>query len=126
MHPTHDDIIEIERVLSLWGHVLDDRAWKRLGECLTNDAIYDASVYGFEPVQGIDMIETMLRDGEHAVAHHVTNIVVIPGDTEVTHVRSKGLGIRHDGTVSSATYHDEMVRTANGWRVAVRTLGRMG
>ncbi|MGW2051887.1 nuclear transport factor 2 family protein [Streptomyces sp. NPDC001858] len=126
MHPTHDDIIEIERVLSLWGHILDDKAWRRLGECLTNDAIYDAGVYGFEPVQGIDRIEAALRDGEHAAAHHVTNIVAIPADTEVTHVRSKGLGILHDGTVSSATYHDDMVRTADGWRIARRTLGRMG
>ncbi|WP_329537429.1 nuclear transport factor 2 family protein (plasmid) [Streptomyces sp. NBC_01450] len=126
MHPTHDDIIEIEQVLSLWGHVLDDRAWKRLGECLTENAIYDASVFGFEPVQGIDVIEAMLRNGEHAVAHHVTNILVIPDGTEVTHVKSKGLGILRDGTVSSATYHDDMVRTASGWRVAKRTLARLG
>jgi hypothetical protein len=122
VQPTHDQILEIERVLSLWGHLLDERAWERLGECLTEDAIYDGSVFGFEPVQGIDAITATLRDGEHAAAHHVTNVVVIPSDGGVTQVRSKGMGVMPDGTVRSATYHDEMVRTAGGWRIAKRAL----
>ena len=122
MSPTHDEIAEIEGVLSLWGHVLDAREWDRLGECLTDDAIYDGSVFGFEPVEGVDAITAALRDGEHAAAHHVTNILVIPGDAGVTHVKSKGIGVMSDGTVRSVTYADEVVRTASGWRIARRAL----
>lgn len=126
MRPTHHEVVEIERVLSLWGHLLDGREWERLGECLTEDAIYDGSIFGFEPVQGIDAIKAALRDGEHAAAHHVTNIVVIPGEAGATHIKSKGIGVRHDGTVGSVTYHDEMVRTTRGWRIAKRRLAGMG
>jgi hypothetical protein len=33
--PTSEDMIEIARVLALWGHIMDDRELDRLGECLT-------------------------------------------------------------------------------------------
>lgn len=123
MQPHEGDRAEIEQLLSLWGHLLDDREWERLEECVTDDAIYDGSVFGFEPVQGIGAIRAMLRDGEHAAAHHVTNILVSSPDPDgVRRVSSKGLGVMHDGTVRSVTYHDEIVGTAAGPRIARRSI----
>lgn len=42
---------------------------------------------------------------------------VSPG---VVEVRSKGLGITADGLCGSVTYHDTVVRTPDGWRIARR------
>ncbi len=44
MKPTNDDIVEISRALALWAHIMDDQELDRLGECLTEDAIWDGSV----------------------------------------------------------------------------------
>ncbi|MFJ4186638.1 nuclear transport factor 2 family protein [Kitasatospora sp. NPDC089509] len=54
------------------------------------------------------------------VAHHVTDVVIgVPEDGQVP-VRSKGLGIRADGTCGSVSYHDIVVRTGDGWRIRHR------
>jgi hypothetical protein len=57
---------------------------------------------------------------QNPVAHHVTNIVLTEtGPDEVT-ARSKGLGVRSDGTCGSVTYDDLLVRTPDGWRIRRR------
>lgn len=122
MIPTNDDTVEVTRVLSLWGHILDEREWDRLGECLTADAIYDGSVFGLDPVVGLDAITALLRDGEHARAHHTTNIVVSEGPGDDIRAQSKGLGVMDGGTVVSAAYTDELRRTPDGWRISRRLI----
>ena len=53
MKPTTDDIAEINQILSLWAHLVDNHAWDRFGEVFTEDAYFDSSVFGFAPVTGI-------------------------------------------------------------------------
>jgi 3-phenylpropionate/cinnamic acid dioxygenase small subunit len=41
MKPTTDDIVEINQILSLWAHLVDNHAWDRFGEVFTEDAHFD-------------------------------------------------------------------------------------
>ncbi|MFD1544830.1 nuclear transport factor 2 family protein [Nonomuraea guangzhouensis] len=122
MKPTNEDTVEIAQVLALWGHIMDDREWGRLGEVLTKDAVWDASAFGFEPVAGLEAITSVLSSDGHARAHHTTNIVVSEGPGEEARVRSKGLGVMDGGTVISAVYTDELRRAADGWRISRRAI----
>ncbi|MGY5060699.1 nuclear transport factor 2 family protein, partial [Streptomyces sp. 900105755] len=53
-------------------------------------------------------------------AHHVTNVVVTALADGRVQVRSKGLGIKADGSCGSVSYDDTVVRTADGWRISHR------
>jgi SnoaL-like domain len=118
-----DDLLEIHNVLALWGHVLDNRDWDRLSDCLTEDAEYDSPFFGFHG-SGYANVLALLRDGKHtAVAHHCTNVLIEPGaGPDERNVRSKGIGVREDGTISSVTYVDKFRRTPAGWRITKRAL----
>ncbi|MBA2811473.1 nuclear transport factor 2 family protein [Streptomyces sp. KM273126] len=118
MQPTNDDSVEITRVLSLLNHLMDDHEMDRLGECLTEYAFWDGSVFGFEPAIGLDEIASVLSADGHARAHHTTNIVVSEAPGEEVHVQSKGLGLRADGSVVSVVFTDDLRHTADGWRIS--------
>jgi hypothetical protein len=120
--PTNEDIVEIAGVLALWAHIMDDRELDRLGECLTEDAAWDGSVFGFDPVVGLDAITAVLSAPGHAKAHHTTNIVVSEGPRDEVRARSKGLGLLENGAVASVVYADELRRTDNGWRISRRVI----
>lgn len=120
MKPTIDDTVEIQRVLALWGHLMDNRELDRLGECLTEDAVWDASAFGLDRAVGLEAITAVLRADGHARAHHTTNIVVSDGPGDEARVRSKGLGVMDGGTVISAVYTDELRHTVDGWRISKR------
>ncbi|MPY48118.1 nuclear transport factor 2 family protein [Streptomyces acidicola] len=118
MQPTNDDTVEITRVLSLLNHLMDDHEMDRLGECLTEDAFWDGTVFGFEPAIGLKAIVSVLSAEGHALAHHTTNFVISDGPGEEVHVRSKGLGLRADGSVVSVVFMDDLRHTADGWRIS--------
>ncbi|MER6955557.1 nuclear transport factor 2 family protein [Streptomyces sp. NPDC000618] len=122
MKPTNDDTVEIARVLALWGHIMDDRRMDRLGEVLTEDAVWDAGAFGLEPAVGLQAVTAVLGAEGHARAHHTTNIVVSEGPGDEARVVSKGLGVMDGGTVISAVYTDELRHTAHGWRISKRAI----
>lgn len=122
MKPTHEDTVEISSALALWAHIMDDHQLDRLGECLTDDAIWDGSIFGFEPVVGLDAIATVLSVPGHAKAHHATNIVVSEGPGDEVRARSKGLSLLEGGGVASVVYADDLRRTDAGWRISRRVI----
>ena len=122
MKPTTDDIVEINQILSLWAHLVDNRAWDRFGEVFTEDAYFDSSVFGFAPVTGIAAICHMASQDGHAKAHHTTNVYVQEGAGDEIATVSKGLGLLSNGAVASVTYTDRLRRTPEGWRLASRIL----
>jgi hypothetical protein len=122
MKPATDDIVEINQILSLWAHLVDNRAWGRFGEVFTEDAYFDSSVFGFAPVTGIEAICHMASQEGHAKAHHTTNVFVQEGPDGEIIAESKGLGLLSNGAVASVTYTDRLRRTSNGWRLASRIL----
>ena len=121
---TAEDRITIHELISLHGHLADDRTPARLGELLTEDAAYDLEAFGMGTVTGLPALMALFEQapGEQPVGHHVTNVVVSEQPDGTARVRSKGLAVMADGAAGTATYEDHVVRTPVGWRIAHRTV----
>lgn len=121
---TAEDRAAVTDLVSLHGHLVDAGELDRLDELFTEDVTYDVTDLGGGPLQGLAAIrEAALAMGElNPVAHHVTNVVLTELSADRVLARSKGLGVRLDGTVGSVTYEDTVTRTAAGWRITHRVV----
>ncbi|MCP2028505.1 hypothetical protein L1276_003675 [Flavobacterium sp. HSC-32F16] len=68
--PTVEEIVEINQLLALWGHILDSHNQERYAEVLMDDCFYDCSIFGFETATGIEAIQHIFKQEGHAKAHH--------------------------------------------------------
>ncbi|MFD7474367.1 nuclear transport factor 2 family protein [Streptomyces sp. NPDC059837] len=120
-----EDRLAIAELISLHGHLFDDGRLDELTELFTEDVVYDVSAFGQGELAGIEAIQdaALALGAANAVAHHVTNIVITDdlGDGRAQ-VRSKGLAVMADGRCGSVSYEDVVVRRAEGWRIARRTV----
>jgi hypothetical protein len=123
-----DDRLEIHEVIGLHGHLCDAAAYGRFGEVFTPDFEVDASDLGRGPLPAGDpsrprleaYIAAAQRIGPgNGLALHATNILVRE-DGDGARAWSKGLAVDREGTVSSFTYEDRLVRTSQGWRIQHR------
>lgn len=115
------DRLAIHELMSLHGHLVDSGEFERFDELFTLDVLYDLRDYGGAELRGIPAIVAAAKAlGEaNPLSHHVTNVVVtVEGD--VVRVRSKGIGVRTDGSVGAVVYDDEVQRGVDGWRIARR------
>lgn len=117
-----EDRLAVTELIALHGHLVDDGDLDRTAEVFTPDVVYDVSDFGQDRVVGLAALtEAALALGPgNPVAHHVTNVVVTEGPDGEVHARSKGLGVKTDGTCGSVTYDDTVVRVDGGWRIAYR------
>jgi hypothetical protein len=116
------DRIAIYELLALYGHILDEKQWSRLGECFVDDAVYDASDFGEGVTHGLaELRQRWLLSTSHPLAHHLTNILVWEDSEGVVRAQSKAIGIGFKGRAGSAVYHDSMRLTDSGWRISTRT-----
>ena len=117
------DVLAIHNLLALYGHVIDERQWSRLGELFTEDVLYDSSPSGGRVLHGVDaVLKSWTGDSRHPLAHHLTSIIVSEDDDGTVRVVSKPMGVGYRGRVGSGTYHDVVQRTPDGWRIAVRLI----
>jgi hypothetical protein len=118
---TSDDRLSIHELLSLHGHLMDSGELDHLDGLFTQDVVYDLESLGAGTLYGVAAIkQAAVQLGErNPVAHHITNVVVTESDATVT-ARSKGIGVRTDGSVGSVVYDDVLRRTAEGWRISRR------
>lgn len=117
------DRLAIHELIGLYGIVIDERDWERVGELFTDDVVYDMSELGLGTLHGVAAVLHLWRSREdlHPLAHHATNIVVTAGaDRDTARVISKGIGVGRKGRVGSVTYRDLLRRTPQGWRIASR------
>jgi hypothetical protein len=123
---TTEDRLAIHELVSLHGHLADDRRSDDLGLLLTPDASYDVTAYGLGVVRGLPALIELFTSapGDQPEGHHVTNVIVTadPDLDDRARVRSKGLSVMADGRAGTVVYEDEVVRTANGWRVSARVV----
>jgi SnoaL-like domain len=137
------DYIAIQQLVALYGHVIDDRQWSRIDELFTEDAVFDTTASGYGRREGREAILQHWKEtARHPLAHHVTNVVIVPTGPGKAEVRSKGLSTWHDADadtiqstasrdpvtalrVSSVVHVDDVVRTPDGWRFSVRRGMRM-
>jgi 3-phenylpropionate/cinnamic acid dioxygenase small subunit len=117
-----DDRLAIHELLALHGHLMDEGQFDRLHELFAADVVYDLGPFGGTRLQGIDAIrDAALALGPgNPVGHHITNVVISETGPDEAQVRSKGLGVRTDGSVGSVTYDDVVSRTSAGWRITFR------
>ena len=124
------DIFDIQQLINLYGHILDEREFSRAREVFTEDALYDVSDFGSGVLRGATAIAQLWAGAgaKHPLGHHATNIVVNEESDGTVRVVSKGMGVRPNGTVSSVLYRDIVGRTSSGWRILERraTLRRPG
>lgn len=115
-----DDHRAIERLINLYGHVLDEKEWDRLGELFAPDGSFLIESRSVAR-RGLPEVEAHMRSTSHPIAHYATNIVI---DVEEGADRATALvkvwAPRSDGTVVVGSYRDELVRGADGWRFLVR------
>ncbi len=125
---------DISDVVFAYGYALDNRDWDRLRSCFTPDVV---GRYGGEPIEGYEGIEAMCRATLEpmAVSQHLIGNVVVTIDADdldraasvcylhAQHVRPGTEG--GEQFIFAGRYLDRLVRTAEGWRIAGRTLEAM-
>ncbi|MDV7215089.1 nuclear transport factor 2 family protein [Streptomyces prunicolor] len=121
---TLEDRLTITELIALHGHLVDEGELDRAAEVFTPDVEYDLTDFGQGTLTGLTQLTdaSLALGAGNPVAHHVTNVVVEELADGQVRVRSKGLGIRTDGSCGSVTYVDTVVRVGAGWRIARRRL----
>ncbi len=126
MLSTAEDVVAIQQLLALHGHLIDGRALERLGELFTADVVYDVSALGQGVIRGLDdfreISAAFVEDERSPIGHHVTNVVVEELTADTATVRSKAIGVLCNGSTGSVTYLDRVVQTPEGWRIAARRI----
>lgn len=125
------DTMAVQDVLVRYFTALDTLNWPLLKTCFVPDV---AATYGARPaVQSYDAIEQMCREALEplqAVQHLASNFEVqLHGDTATTRCNLSSTHVRKPPGVGAyvvgAVYNDELVRTADGWRIATRIQTRV-
>jgi SnoaL-like domain len=117
-----EDRLAIHELIALHGLLFDTGALDRLDELFTDDVVYDVEDLGGGLLQGVAAIREAAQSlGEqNPLGHHTTNVIVQELGDDTARVRSKGIGVNLDGSVSTVMYEDVVRRTARGWRLAAR------
>jgi hypothetical protein len=126
MSLTVQDRLAVHELVSLHGHLADDRRADELDRLLTEDAVYDLADFGMGVVVGLPALRRLFEEapGEQPLGHHVTNVMVTENVDGSAQVRSKGLAVMADGRAGTVVYDDRAVRTPAGWRIAHRKVVR--
>lgn len=117
------DRLAIHELIALYGHVIDDAEWHRLGELFTEDLVFDTTSFdGGTVTEGLAKLSAdwSTPGWRHPLAHHATNIVILTLGSDRAEVVSKGIGVGRKGRVGSVTYRDVMHKGPSGWRIAHR------
>jgi len=114
------DLDDIERLIFLYGHVIDDKEFDRLGEIFAEDGSF--AIEGTDiALSGLAAIEAFMRSITHPLAHYSTNVLIdLEPRADVATAKVKIFAPRANGTCALGTYHDVVVRTDNGWRFQSR------
>jgi ketosteroid isomerase-like protein len=122
MELPEQDRTQISDLINLHGHLTDAGELDQAAELFTPDVTYNLDDYGLGSLHGrADVREAAISLGAaNPVGHHVTNIVITRIDDRSARVRSKGIGIKADGTADSVVYDDIVTRQPAGWKISQR------
>ena len=116
-----EDQLAIHQLISLYGHIIDEREFSRSHELFTQDVRYDVNDFEAGVHVSIDAIVALWQVSDrHPLAHHATNVVITQEMDGTTRVVSKGIGVLPNGKVGSVVYKDIVVKTPQGWRIKDR------
>lgn len=120
--PSADDVVAIQQLMALYGHVVDDGDLDRLGDVFTEDGVFDLSAMTGEIHRGLPAIRAFFALGAppHPPSHHTTNVLVV-ADGATVRVRSKWMTIdRASGGMKTGDYADVVVRERGVWLIRER------
>jgi 3-phenylpropionate/cinnamic acid dioxygenase small subunit len=118
------DRIELHELPGRYGDAIDDRDWARLAEIFTDDAVFDITDLGEPCLNGLAEIQRYMdEDARHPRAHLMTNIYV-DETPDATRLSFRIVALLPERVVGTASYYDEVVKTAAGWRVKHRVITR--
>ena len=117
---------DIAEVLVRYATGIDRRDWALFRSCFTDDVVAD--YIGIDRWESADAI-TAFMESSHAgmghTMHQLSNLAItVDGDTATARSYVDGILMAPDGQGGLnpiGFYDDELVRTAEGWRIARRT-----
>ena len=116
------DRLELHELPGRYGDAIDDRDWARLDRIFTPDAVFDLTDLDGPRLEGLEAIKAFMdTEARHPRTHTMTNIYVDETDAGVE-MHFRILALLPEGRVGTASYHDKVVKTDAGWRVADRMI----
>lgn len=118
------DRIDLHELPGRYGDAIDDRDWARLGQIFTDDAVFDLTDLGGPRLHGLEEITRFMdEDAQHPRTHLMTNIYAdeTPAGARLCF---RIVALLPDRVVGTASYFDDVVKTADGWRVRNRVITR--
>jgi len=116
------DKLELHELPGRYGDAIDDRDWDRLDQIFTPDAVFDLTDLGAARLEGLDAIKTFMeRDAKHPRTHLMTNIYVDETPNGVK-LFFRIVALMPGRWVATASYYDDVVKLADGWRVHNRVV----
>lgn len=132
MHLTADDRLDIIELPGRYAEALDSLRPERLHQVFTDDAVWEV-LDGGRRLVGIDEIKAFMgRPEVHPGAHLMTNVFIdevveVPqGGGPLVRLCSRGVfpiekaDPKQPSSVFYGRYDDDVVRTADGWRIRHR------
>jgi hypothetical protein len=120
MLDTHD-IVAIQQLMAHYGHLVDAREFRRLGEIFSDDGIFDVAAHQAGRHEGLAGVIAFFERASHPAAHHSTNLYVYEEAGE-TRAWSKYAVPSEGGRMYGGDYKDALVHTTNGWRIKERVV----
>jgi 3-phenylpropionate/cinnamic acid dioxygenase small subunit len=117
-----EDRLAIQELIALHGHLMDSGAFDRMRELFAAEVTYDVTAFGVGVLHGHEEIVAAAQalGDSNPLGHHVTNVLISEDPDGVVRVRSKGIGIRSDGSSGTVVYEDVVSQEAAGWRISCR------
>jgi SnoaL-like domain len=119
-----EDRLAITELIALHGHLVDDGRLDALNRVFADDVTHDLTAFGLGIHQGLGSVREAAEalGDANPVGHHGTIFVIVEVKDDYTVVtRSKGIGIRADGTAGSVVYDDTVTKRDGAWRITYRT-----
>lgn len=116
-----EDLVDIQNVLALYCHLIDDREWDRLSDVYTPDSAYGAKEGALN--QGLPAIVAYLASIPQPVLHLTSDFYInLSANGDRATGRAKWLSVHTDGSLVAGSYEQDVyARTDVGWRIQYRT-----
>ena len=116
------DRLELHELPGRYGDAIDDRDWDRLDRIFTEDAVFDLTDLGAPRLEGLAEIKRFMdEDAQHPRTHLMTNIYADETPDGAT-LSFRIIALMPERRVHTGSYVDQVVKTAQGWRVAHRVI----
>ena len=116
------DRMAAAEVILRYGSSLDERDWPRLSTCFVSEVT--SVLAGGPPIAGYAALEAAVRAAlgvYQATHHHIAGVEVdLDGDTARLRANLIATHLQQDGPpfVVGGVYREDLVRTAEGWRIS--------